>query len=249
MNDIKNEIQDEFLKDLDIKDTKTVLDTSLIDETNSEKEEDSEEMEQKARNRKERKMGEKIQQLREEAIALNARLETIKESQSLRNDSEEAEYLKRVEKIYGNASPEAVEATTLLKESLEAVKKAAKEEALQEIYNERGNEAQAIRTEEQNIDSILEKVEEDYDIDITSKTERDAFLYLLGKLSPKDKDGNIIEYADPDATAEIFLSHKEKKVNRAKELANRSTTRSGAISTTTLQDDSTVRFLKANGII
>ena len=236
--------QSKFLKDLDI-DKKDVLDTPLTEETP--KEETPEDAEFKAKNRRERRLAEQNQHLREEAIALNVRLETITESQKLR-ETEPAEYLKRIEKLYGNATPEAKEATELLKEALQGVEESAQKRALEAFEKERGNETEAVRHEEQNLNRILEDVEDDHNIDMSSD-DRKGFLTLLERLSPKDKDGNIIEYADPDATAELFLSRKEKTLSRAKELASRSMTRGGASQPSKLEDDAAVRFLKENNII
>lgn len=242
--------QTDFLKDLDIDNKENVLDRPLTNEVAvPEKEETAEETEQRAKNRRERRLLEKNQQLREEAIALNARLETIVESKHLREGSEEADYLKRIEKIYGNATPEAIEATNLLKEALQGVLKTAKAESREEIVAERESESLAVQKEEQNLDDILDEVEDEHGIDMSSEADRKGFLTLLEKLSPKDRDGNIVEYADPDATAELYLSRKEKPNVRAKELASRSMTRSGASQPSKIEEDAQVKFLKEHGII
>jgi hypothetical protein len=237
--------QEKFLSDLDV-DKKDVLDAPL-EGTEVKTEETPEDSELKLKNRRERRLAEKWQAEREANIALNARLETITESQKLREGTEEAEYLKRVEKIYGNATPEAKEATELLKEALQGVRASALKDALEEFQKERGNETQAVRDEEQNLDAIMERVEDDYGIDMASD-DRKGFLTLLERLSPKDQDGNIIEYADPDSTAELYLSRKEKSSSRAKELASRSMTRSGTSQPSKLQEDATWKALKDAGI-
>lgn len=241
--------QERFLSDLDEK--VNVLEQPITDETGDEpekKEETPEETEQKAKNRRERRLLEKNQQLREEAIATSARLQALTEAQNLRKESEPADYLKRIEKIYGNATPEAQEATELLKEALEGVKLSAREEALAEYERRKNSEAEDVQKEEANLDNILDSVEDEYGIDM-SGDDRVGYLALLEKLSPKDSQGNIIEYADPDSTAELYLSRKEKSNDRAKELAGRSMTRSGASTNSKIEEDSALRFLKDNGII
>ena len=238
--------QTEFLKDLDIDQKKDVLDAPLDDP--EKKEETPEDAEMKLKNRRERRLAEKWQAEREANIDLNARLQTIKESQVLREEPV-AEYLKRVEKIYGNATPEAIEATNLLKEALQGVKDSAKQEALAEVEARAGNESEAVKKEEQTIDDMLDEVEDEYDVDMSDSDTRKGFLTLLEKVSPKDQDGNIIEYADASTVYELYELGKQKSSNRAKELASRSMTRSGASQPSKLEDDAAVRFLKENGII
>lgn len=237
--------QQKFLADLEVKDD--VFEKPLTEEPITEEVKEPEDEEFKAKNRRERRLLEQNQRLREEAIATQARLEGIKEAQSLRQE-EPAEYLKRIEKIYGTNTPEAVEATNLLKEALEGVRKTAAEDAYKRFAEEKGSEQQAVQEEERNLDEILDHVEEEYGIDM-SGDDRQGYLTLLEKVSPKDRDGNIIEYADPDTTAELYQSRKEKSASRAKELASRSMTRSGATQESKLMDDAATRFLRENGII
>lgn len=247
--------QQEFLKDLDIENKPDdILDAPLTEEEADEEktegeQESTEEAEMKLKNRRERRLAKRLQSEREANIDLNARYQTLSESRSVRAGTEEAEYLKRVEKIYGDATPEAKEATELLKEALQGVKEKAKQEAIEELEARRNKEVQSVREEEGKLDDIIENLEEEYDVDLTNSADRKGFLTLLEKLSPKDKDGNIIEYADPDSTFELYLSRKEKASTKAKELANRSMVRSGASTGSKLEEDSTVRFLRENGII
>ena len=237
--------QTEFLKELEVDD---VLTKPLTEETEVQ-EETAEDADMKLKNRRERRLAAKLQAEREANIDLNARLQTITESQALRKGTEEADYLKRIEKIYGNATPEAKEATELLKEALQGLKESAKTEALAELDGRQTSETQAVKTEERNLDNIMDTVEEEYGIDMSNDSERKGFLTLLERVSPKDSDGNIIEYADPDTVAEVYLSRKERSSSRAKELSSRSMTRSGASQPSKLEDDAAVRFLRENGII
>lgn len=239
-------VQDEFLKDLKTDGQKDELfDEPLNIEGSGADSPDGFE----AKNRRERRLLRKNQQLREEAIAATARAEAIAESSQFRAGTEETEYLKRVERIYGNDTPEKAEATNLLKEALEGVKQAAKDEALQEFQKERGSESLAVRQEEQNLDNMMEEIEDDYNADFSDPNTRQGFLTLLEKVSPKDRDGNIIEFADPATTWELFESRRDRASSRAKELSSRSMTRSGQSQPSRLQDDATERFLRENGII
>lgn len=247
--------QEKFLEELGVKE-ESILDKPLelpVEDNAEPKEESAEETEQKAKNRRERRLLGQLEDARKEVFMTNARLEAIKEAQSSRQNTEEADYLKLVDKIYGNATPEATEATELLKKALQGVHESARKEALDEaiskVREEREKESKEVQEEEKNLDEMLENLEEDHNADFSNEDTRRGFLNLLEKLSPKDRDGNILEYADPDTTWEIFTERTQKSSSRAKELASRSMTRSGASQESKLETDSTERFLRDNGII
>ena len=235
--------QQEFLKDLDIK-TDSVLETPLTEEPEKEPEED----EAKLKNRQERRMYEKLQGERETAIALAARLEALTEAQNIRKDAEPSEYQKKLLRIYGNATPEGKEATETLSEVIEDVKRTAVAEALEQFNAAKENEDGAVRHEESTLDDTADYWEDEYGIDMSNEADRKGIFSLLERTSPKDRDGNIVEFADRDAVAELYLSRKEKS-SRAKELASRSMTRSGQSQPSRLETDSTEKFLRENGII
>lgn len=247
-NEPELSVQDEFLKDIEPDEKDSVLDAPLEEAKEVVEEEAAEDVGLKIKNRREKRLAQKYQAERESGIALAARLQAITESQKLASDVE-ADYLKKVERIYGTDSPEAKTATDLLKEALTSLKDSAKKEALEEIESRRTSESQAVKQEEQKLDEILESLEDEHGIDLTEGPDRKGFLTLLEKLSPKDRDGNIIEYADPETTLEVYLSRKEKAPTRAKELANRSMTRSGSSQPSKLEETTLERFLKENDII
>jgi hypothetical protein len=239
--------QSDFLADVEVKPLE-ILEQPLDIEGTKSAEESEEDTEQKAKNRRERRLLERNQQLREEAIALNARLQGISEAQVTRTE-EPAEYLKRASKIYGDATPEAKEATELLREALNGVKETAKQEAIEELERRNATESNAVKEEEKNLDEMLEMLEDDHGADFSNEDTRKGFLDLLEKLSPKDRDGNIKEYADPETTWEVYESRGRGSASRAKDLASRSMTRGGGSQDSKLQDDAITRYLKENGII
>ena len=246
MDELKNQTQSEFLKDLE-PENKDVFDEPLTAEEETPKEEETEEDEGfKAKNRRERRLLTQNQRLREEAIANAARAQALSEVNKFREEVGD-DPLKKVEAIFGTDTPEKLAATNILKEALSGMSDRAKQSALNEIEERQVNESQAVRKEEQNLDDIADRMEDEYGINM--EAEGKAYFTLLEKLSPKDEDGNVLEYADPDTTAELYLERKGKSNGRAKELSSRSMTRSGASTESKLQDDSTVRFLKENGII
>jgi len=96
---------------------------------------------------------------------------------------------------------------------------------------------------------MLESVEDEFNVEL-SKPQQKGFLELLEKLSPKDKQGNVIAYADPSAVWEEYQSRTKKKPDtRAKDLSSRSMTTSQTSKESTLNNDATERFLKENGIL
>ncbi len=244
--------QDEFLKELEVKADERA-DTFGNLEVPAEEAKDPEDPEtqpESVKDRRHRRLEEKLQAEREANIALNERLRVLAEVKA-EQDTEASEYLKSVERIYGTDTPEATAATELLKTALKGAKEEAKAEALAALREEQQKAAQEVAKEEQAIDSMLEELEDQYGIDLTSKSSeatRRAFLTTLEKMSPKDSDGNIIAYADPHGVYE-YLQSKKKPDTRAKDLASRSMTQSGASGESKLAVDATERFLRENGII
>ncbi|HEY5235285.1 MAG TPA: hypothetical protein VIJ14_03830, partial [Rhabdochlamydiaceae bacterium] len=116
---------EDFLKDLEGKQEDAF---SHLNKTEDEPEKEEDEVIEEGRfkgNRYTRREASKAQKYKEEAIALNAKLQQITESRTSESSSEEAEYLKKAAKIYGDAGedgkfdPKRAEATRLLKETLQ----------------------------------------------------------------------------------------------------------------------------------
>ena len=239
----------EFLKEFEPK-KDDILDEPLNPEVKEEVviKEELEEKESLS-NRQLRRMREKLQAERESSIALAARLEALTESQRFRSENEPSEYLKSIERIYGTNSPEAIEATELLKSALKGVKEEAKREAQEAFREEQRQSQEAVRKEEQRLDSFIEEIEDENNV-ILSETQKRGFFQLLEKMSPKDASGEIVAYADPSSVWEIYAEKTQKKPdNRAKDLSSRSMVSSGTSKESKLEDDATARFLKEQGII
>jgi hypothetical protein len=201
------------------------------------------------RNRREKRLMEKLQSEREAAIALAAKLDAITQSQTTRSES--AEWEKSIERIYGDSTPELREATELLKASVRGAKEEAKREALAEFQRIRQEEQQAVSKAEGRIESMLEEIEDEYNADLSSGAHRTEFLKLIEKMSPKDSNGNIVEYADHHAVWEIYQEKvsRNKPVNPAKDIVARGMTASAGANDSKLSNDVHERFLKEHGII
>lgn len=208
--------------------------------------------------RMERRQAEKIRELREENIALAERLKIIAE-QKASNETADVDYLKKVERIYGTVDekgqydPQRAQATELLKSALAEAVEDARKKALEEFESRQNQssyaEEKALKENESFLDDALADIEDTYGIDMESSKERNAYLELLEKMSPKDREGNIIEYADPDAVAEVYLKVRTSSNSQAKQVASRSMTRSGASGQSTIAEESTLRWLKENDLI
>lgn len=254
--------EDQFLKDIepeektteDAFDTPEVspeIETGVVVEKKNvaiENEEDNREARRAKRALREERQASSF--LAEQLAKTNERLDRVVDAKSAVNEG--GEDLKGVEKIYGTDSPEALAATELLKSALQGVEKRAIESALETFRKEQQEAQKELKNEENNLNSMLEDLEDNYDVDLSSpKSEetRKAFFKRLEKLSPKDGDGNILHFADHRAVWEDLQSQIQKKPeNRAKDLSARSMVNSTS-SDSKLQDDSATKWLKDNGIL
>lgn len=236
--------QEKFLEDTQAVEKVDVLEAPL-EEKPKEEDVEPEEAPKEVKNRRHRRLEEKLQAQREENIQLAERLKNIAEAKST---SAQEDWLKSVEKIYGTESPEATAATELLKGALKAAKDEATRDALAQIRAERAEEAEAVKREEATLDSMVDDLEDEYGVNFTPELEQ-AFFRQLQKVSPKDEDGNVTEYADHRAVFEEFQSRLKKPENRAKELAARSMTKSGSSPEFKAQSDAELQYLKEQGII
>lgn len=244
----EEKVIDQFLEEVPKVDQ---LEAPIVpEEKKLEGEVDPEAVDDKIKNRQHRRLEAKLQAEREANIALNARLQQIAESKSARESSEVSDYLKDVERLYGTQTPEAIEATNILKSVLSKIEQTSTEKALSKFREEQALQAKAVKEEEARLDSFIEDIEDKYGVSLNEEAQRGFFKYLA-RISPKDEDGNIVAYADHEAAWEDYQEkmNANKPVNKAKSLAARSMTQSGASPKSTLEDDSSMRFLKENGIL
>lgn len=250
---------EQFLNDLEGNNGLDVFESPLeenegeVKTSDGDNSEENQSTEPKYKNRRERRLAEALEKERLAGIQMAAKLEAVTEAQKFRAESEPAEYAKAIERIYGTDSPEGREATELLKKALEDVKAVAVKEATEQLREEQRKEREEVQKQEKVLDSMIEEIEDEFNIDLTStasESQRKGFFKMLEKLSPKDDKGNITHYADPIAVWETYQAQRTRPAdNRAKELSSRSMTQSGASKESKLSDDSATRFLRENGII
>lgn len=225
-----------------------ILEQPLNPETHEvEEEKVDEEPEEDPKNRSERRLREKLEKERIANIELNARLSALSEVQKFRES--EVDAYEAVSKIYGTDTPETQAATELLKNALKSVEERAKSSALEEFRQERQREQEEVRQASERLDSYIEEIEDEYNVSFSPQMQKSYFT-LLEKMSPKDSDGNIIEYADPHAVYEIFSEKLQKRTDsKAKDLSSRSMVSGNSGSQSVIEDDAAKRLLREAGII
>lgn len=204
----------------------------------------------KPRNRRERRLQEKLEAERNSAMQLAQRLEAMTGAQRAVTN-EEADYLKSIERIYGTDSPEAEMATQLLKQAFTGVLNDAEQRAYNRLMQQQEQETNAVYEAEAELDEIIDEIEDVYGVELSPEHEA-SYLQLMERMSPKDRNGEVIGLADPHAVWEVFTERSQSRSNsgnRARELADRSLTGSSSPSESTLNDDVHQRFLRENGII
>lgn len=203
----------------------------------------------KPKNRRERRLLRKLNAERESSIFLAGKLEAREEASRALN-SQESDYLKEVERIYGTDTPEAQLATGLLKKALVGIRDDAEARALARYREEREKEQREEQKASKQLETILEDIEDTYDVTLTEAQEK-GFQQLLQKMSPKNESGQVVSLADHHAVWEVFQSRIKKPGSgtRAKALSSRSMVASGASKDSTINEDATARFLKESGII
>lgn len=202
------------------------------------------------KNRRHRRLEAQLQTEREARIRAEALAEARSETQKF---AQETGVDERLLEMYGNTD-EGKRAARLHQELLADTLAKGRAEALKEIRAEQERATQEQANYESVIDSELEALEDEFNIDITSdapaarKLRRD-FLARVEKLSPKDASGTITGFADFGGVWETFQGEREKPDNsRAKDLADRSMAKSGSVDTSQATEDVNLAWLRRNGI-
>lgn len=209
-----------------------------------------EELPEDLKNRHIKRLEAKLQVEREASIAREARIEALSEAQKLRQETSTAGWEEKARRIYGNDKPENAVASDLLVQSIKEATLAAKQEALAEARSEYQKRNEEESREAKTVNSYIEQIEDQYGVDFTStasaREKQGEFRDLWLRLSPKDTDGNVKDYADPYEVYEIFKSRQP--ANQAKDFSSRGMVRSQSVETG-VQDDATMKYLRDNGIL
>ena len=134
-------------------------------------------------------------------------------------------------RIIGNDTPEKLSAINDFKKVLLAREDKGAEKALKYFQEQQEQEEQVYKEAENEVEQGFENIEEQFGIDLdspqSSKTRND-FIDFVQRISPKDSEGNIVEYPDFVETFSVFQDINKKTVSnsRNKELASKSISRS-----------------------
>ncbi len=211
---------------------------------------ENEEVPEDLKNRHIRRLEAKLQAEREASIAREARIEALSEAQKFQKDTGVDNLDEMVARIYGTDKPENLAATELLQKALKGYSDRAKEEAISTLREEFQASQREESKEVETVNSYIEQIEDNYGIDLSStaaaKERQQEFKDLWFRLSPKDRNGDVTEYADPFEVYEIFSQRQAP--NRAQTIAARGMTRSSPTETS-VADDATTKYLRENGII
>lgn len=194
-------------------------------------------------NRRERRLLRQLEQEREAARFMAGKLEAITETQKATGEDP----FEAIDRLYGTDTPEGRAATELLKGVLKNVQSTAEERAYNRFLEDREQSVQAVAEEENYLDEMLDDVQDTFNVNFTPEQESQYFQ-LMERMSPKDRNGNIVEYADPYAVYEVFAERSQRTMsnNRAKDLSNRSMVQGTAsdVPTNNGTDAATIELLR-----
>lgn len=157
--------------------------------------------------------------------------ETERFVQETANDKED-EISDVLTRIIGNDTPEKVAAIKDFKKVLGNLEEKGAQKALAQIEAQASEERQAeIEAQNELVDGF-QAIEDTFEVDLTSnnpqaKKERSEFVDFIKRVSPKDEEGQVIQFPDLEETYKLFKETKKPESNnRAKELSSRSMARS-----------------------
>lgn len=213
---------------------------------------DDDDADQHLKNRRERRLQDKLDRERESAIALNERVKELAEIVEGFKKSSASPLEDKFKQVFGD-DERGVLLTKNFAEIMQSVKQEAKLEALQEIESRSSLEKDQEKVYSDQVDQEFEYLEDTYGVDLSSDSQkavktRNEFIDFMIDISPKDENGDIVEYADFDAGFKAFSKTQTKPESRNKELAARTMTNSHSSSPSSGNDDATERWLNENGI-
>lgn len=256
----KNQTVEDFIKGLPHEDkneqdifgdkpTEPVVGKPVEVKTETKSEED-----EPRKNRRHRRLEEQLEREREARIAAEARAQALSETRKFSEENKGEDVDPRWLTIYGD-TPQTREAWKIQQDIFKENREAAKREAIQEFEERQRKEAQEAKAAENIIDSALEALEDQYDVDLTSNSPaarkaRSEYLDLVERISPKDENGEISEFGDFGAAWELYSQKRESADNtRQREIADRSMKSStGAPNIQQGHDDATLEYLRSQGI-
>ncbi len=138
-------------------------------------------------------------------------------------------------RLVGNDTPEKQQVLKDLSSYFGTLKGEARQEFLQEMQEQQQAEVQRDNEVLQELNEGFEEIEDTHGVDLSSSTPaaqktRAAFVDYLKKVSHKDTNGEVDQFADIPAAWEEFQAKQVRSATRAKTLASRSIGSSQAVS-------------------
>lgn len=196
------------------------------------------------KNRRERRLEDKMRQKDEMLIALNERVKVLSETVAARGEKiESTDVPADWFALYGNTDA-AKGAWDMNARMFSDLKEQAKQEAIEEFENRQRQVIEEQKGYEAFIDSQFESLEDKFDVDLTSdapaaRRARREMLELVESLSPKNDEGDITDFADFESTFDVYrktkVSRNDTTVSRQKEIAAQSMQDSGGRSAQSTQ--------------
>lgn len=187
----------------------------------------------------------KVQKFIEKEIS--KRLSEIKPTEETRFKEDigdkEDEITDVLTRIIGNDTPEKLSAIKDFKKVIMDREDRGAEKAIQAIQAERQEEQEVYKDAENEVEQGFENIADTFGVDLDapqSSRMRNNFIDFLAKISPKDGEGNIVEYADFETSFETFQEINKKTMpsnSRNKELASRSVSRGSDASNAPVSGD------------
>lgn len=246
--DVLDQLSKDFPSEEDVEKTDDLFGTEVKPEVAEE-----EDLPENLKNRHIRRLEAKLERERTSNIQLAAREAARSEYEKFRDTTKDLPIDERLITLYGD-SENGRKAAQITQSLLEDVKKSAREDAREEFEKLNKSERQEVTKFGSLIEEKLEGLEDTYNIDLSgdsasSKQLRNSFLTFVGRLSPKDEDGNIESYADFDTAFELFQDRTNKALSRSKDLASRGTVKSGSNTSTKNPNAAAEQYLREQGIL
>lgn len=211
----------------------------------------AEEVDESVKNRRHKRLETQLRESHEMNIALNERVKVLSEVEKFAKETRGVDA--DIAKLF-DASDMGKQNALILSTKLSEMKKEAREEAIEAFREEQRTVVQEQKKLESYIDSQFESLEDTYGVDLTSdapaaRKARREFGELLEKVSPKDKNGEIKEYADFNSTFELYKSSQTvEQPSRNKEIASRTMQRSGTVDSSKQNQDAQLQYLRSIGV-
>lgn len=148
------------------------------------------------------------------------------------DESTEDELTDTLVEIIGNDTPQKIAAIKRFRSQLGTLEERGAERALAQLRQQADAEQLEVQQAQEELATAFDNIEEEFDVDLTSNTsiarkERGDFIDFIKRVSPKNSDGDVIQYPDFTETWKLFQSTKKPVDNkRAKDLAARGMDRS-----------------------